>query len=1201
MKIKSTDNFSCYVSLFLFLIAGLLNVMSRAALAAPVLETDPASITDTLTEGTISSHTISLSNAGDGTLTYRILASETLSSEGPGAVTAFHSKKQPAVSGIPPYVRYVPGEIIVKLAPGTAVSARASVRNSIGATVIRSVPKLNLEIWKLPPAMHTTDSMVMSLNALSAERDVLYAEPNYIYTAAGLPNDPLFNELWGMHNTGQTGGTDDSDIDAPEAWDVFTGSPDVIVAVIDTGVDYNHEDLAVNMWRNEDEIPGNGIDDDGNGFIDDIYGYDFANNDPDPQDDHYHGTHCAGIIGAAGNNNIGVAGVTHHVRIMAAKFLDQSGSGPVSDAVEAIIYAVDNGAMILNNSWGGSAYSYALADAIVYANDHGALFVAAAGNNYADTDMEPFYPAGYDVPNVMSIAATDHNDYKALFSNWGPTSVDLGAPGENILSTFPGNQYALLSGTSMAAPHVSGAAALLKGYYPAFSFSDIKTTIMNSVDPVSPLAGITVTGGRLNVANALFNAIPGWINISGDVQGDIPAGFSAEITVRIDATGRAPGAYGANITVVSNDPVNPLYIIPVHVTILPDCCPPAAVNDLRISAYGITDALVRWTAVGDDGYNGRASGYDIRYSTVPLDENTWDNAIQAAGEPVPGDPGTVETFEISGLSSDTHYWIGMKVRDNAGQFSLLSNIAEITTVENRWVSVEAGGNHTAALKTDGTLWAWGYNAYGQLGDGTKTSRNIPAQTGSDRTWVSVTAGFEYTLALKADGTLWGWGRNNYGQLGIGTTIDKNIPVQIGGDHTWVSFAAGAWHTMALKADGTLWGWGRNNYGQLGIGTTIDKNIPVQIGSDHTWVSFAAGAWHTMALKADGTLWAWGRNNYGQLGNGTNIDSSIPVQTGSDHTWDYFSAGTWHSAALKTDGSLWTWGYNNFGQLGDGTSAGRTSPVLINMLPVAEPGGPYSASEGQAVRLDGTGSFDPDGSITNYEWDVDNNGVYECSSPSPLCDHAYSQQGAYTIRLRVTDKFGASDERTTSAYITDSSPIADFTGSPTGGDTPLSVNFTNSSTGYDSPLSYEWYFDGTDDGSPDATAVNPSNIYGPGVYSVLLKAVDSDSSVNSLLRTNYITVCYPPANIPGDPTVYSSLQAAYDAARELDIIQSRDVAFAEDLVMDRNIPVSMEGGYDCLHSSQTGTTTVDGDMAVIDGSVRIQSGTLMVMDGMSAAN
>ncbi|OAD21914.1 serine protease, subtilase family, partial [Candidatus Thiomargarita nelsonii] len=283
---------------------------------------------------------------------------------------------------------------------------------------------------------------------------------------------------------GQTGGTADADIDAVEAWDTFTGSHDVVVAVIDTGVDYNHVDLVDNRWINVGEIAGNGIDDDGNGFVDDVYGYDFVYGDSDPMDGHSHGTHCSGTIGGVGNNSIGVAGVAHTVRIMAVKFLDDSGSGSTDDAIESVLYAVDNGAHILSNSWGGDDFSQGLEDAISYANDHDVLFVAAAGNDGRDTDVSPHYPSSYDVPNVLAVAATDHNDAKPSWSNYGLTSVDLGAPGVDTLSTEPGNSYGYKSGTSMATPHVSGAAALVKGYNPGLSALDIKSLIMDSVDPV---------------------------------------------------------------------------------------------------------------------------------------------------------------------------------------------------------------------------------------------------------------------------------------------------------------------------------------------------------------------------------------------------------------------------------------------------------------------------------------------------------------------------------------------------------------------------------------------------------------------------------------------------------------------------------------------------------------------------------------------
>jgi subtilisin family serine protease len=210
-----------------------------------------------------------------------------------------------------------------------------------------------------------------------------------------------------------------------------------MVGVIDTGIDYNHPDLAANVWTNPLEIPGNGIDDDGNGYVDDVHGYDFVNRDGDPMDDHGHGTHVAGTIAAVANNGIGVAGVSWHAKVMALKFLDAGGSGWVSDAVEALNYATDMGAKITNNSWGGGEYSTALRDAIAAANSAGAVFVAAAGNSANNNDATPFYPAGYEGPNVIAVAATDASDTLAVFSNFGRNTVQLGAPGVGIYSTVP--------------------------------------------------------------------------------------------------------------------------------------------------------------------------------------------------------------------------------------------------------------------------------------------------------------------------------------------------------------------------------------------------------------------------------------------------------------------------------------------------------------------------------------------------------------------------------------------------------------------------------------------------------------------------------------------------------------------------------------------------------------------------------------------
>ena len=348
--------------------------------------------------------------------------------------------------------------------------------------------------------------------ALAAYRThplVAYAEPDYYLHMTATPDDLRYPEMWGLNNTGQTGGLFDVDIDAPEAWDITTGSGTTIVAVIDTGVDYNHPDLADNMWVNIAELNGKrNKDDDGNGYVDDIYGYDFVNGDGNPMDDQNHGTHVAGTIGAVGNNGIGVTGINWNVQIMALKFLDNRGFGSTSDAIEALQYAVANGATISNNSWGGDPFQQVLFDAIQNARNAGHLFVTAAGNgNFLgigqDNDASPFYPASFDLDNIIAVAATDHNDNRAIFSNYGATSVDLGAPGVDILSTTRNRTYSLFSGTSMATPHVAGVAALLRDLHPGWSYTQIIDRLLETVDPVAALEGRTVTGGRLNAAAAL--------------------------------------------------------------------------------------------------------------------------------------------------------------------------------------------------------------------------------------------------------------------------------------------------------------------------------------------------------------------------------------------------------------------------------------------------------------------------------------------------------------------------------------------------------------------------------------------------------------------------------------------------------------------------------------------------------------------------
>jgi len=352
------------------------------------------------------------------------------------------------------------------------------------------------------PAGETAKDLVKKL---SSDGSVNYAELDYKQSVAQtIPDDALFNQLWGLHNTGQTGGTPGVDIDAPEAWDHTTGSGDIVVAVIDTGFDYKHPDLVDNIWTNPGETPGDGIDNDGNGYIDDVHGINAIAGSGDPMDDNSHGTHTSGTIGAVGTNGIGVAGVCWNVKMMGLKFLGSDGSGYTSDAISCVEYANDKGANVMSNSWGGGAYSQALRDAIEAAKNTGILFIAAAGNAGTDNDAIPFYPASYDNNNIIAVTATDHNDQLAGFSCYGLNSVDVAAPGVNILSTIPGGGYDSYSGTSMATPHVSGLAALLKSYDPTWTWDKIKSRILAGAVPLASLDGLILTGGRINANDSLF-------------------------------------------------------------------------------------------------------------------------------------------------------------------------------------------------------------------------------------------------------------------------------------------------------------------------------------------------------------------------------------------------------------------------------------------------------------------------------------------------------------------------------------------------------------------------------------------------------------------------------------------------------------------------------------------------------------------------
>lgn len=360
------------------------------------------------------------------------------------------------------------------------------------------------EYRKMPEVLYAEPVFTIELDdpgPARTYRDLAKREP-----ADEIPNDPQFAEQWALNNLGQDGGKARADIDALKAWMKTKGSPEVVVAVLDTGVDYSHRDLATNMWMRPESVPQ--YIDDELGVFNDLQGFDATNNVSDPMDDNGHGTHCAGIVGAEGNNNEGIAGVNWNVQIMPLKFLGRGGFGTTKDAIEAINYAIDRkqkgvNVRVISASWGSTTYSKALEDAIRAAGEQGILFVAAAGNASTDNDKRPHYPSNYDLPNVISVAALDRTDSLASFSNFGAKTVHVAAPGREIVSTWLNDAYREASGTSMATPHVSGIAALVIAAEPNITVEKLRERILRSVDKIDSLNGKVLNGGRLNAAKAL--------------------------------------------------------------------------------------------------------------------------------------------------------------------------------------------------------------------------------------------------------------------------------------------------------------------------------------------------------------------------------------------------------------------------------------------------------------------------------------------------------------------------------------------------------------------------------------------------------------------------------------------------------------------------------------------------------------------------
>jgi len=510
-------------------------------------------------------------------------------------------------------------ELILTMRAGEALNTDALLRAYSSAQV--EVLNERSMVVRFPEG-ETVDLEAVA-QSMTNDRRVQAVEANMIYRLDDtLPNDPDFNKLYGLRNDGASGGVQGADLGMIKAWDFSTGSASVVIGIIDSGTDYNHPDLADNIWKNPGETgvdsngldrSTNGVDDDANGYVDDWHGWDFFNNDNNPMDDNSHGTHVAGTIGGRGNNGRGVVGVNWSVSMVPIKVFSGAGESSADILIKGIDYATALGLVATNNSWGGGGFSDAMLAAIQRANDKGILFVAAAGNNSSNNDNVAHYPSSYDVPNIISVASTDRKDALSSFSNYGVKSVHVAAPGSDIWSTVPNNGYGLKSGTSMATPHVTGLLALLKARYPALDAQAMKNRIIGATQLV-PQIQSTVKFGRISAASALED----------------------------------------------------------------DSVPPAAVQDISIVETGVKDLRVTWKESGDDGEVGQASRYLVRLSNEPImDDISWDAATTVLMSEVVRRDGMVNG-RITGLEYNQSAYIAVRAVDNVGNVSPASSSTGFT-------------------------------------------------------------------------------------------------------------------------------------------------------------------------------------------------------------------------------------------------------------------------------------------------------------------------------------------------------------------------------------------------------------------------------------------------------------------------------------------------------------------------------------------
>ena len=914
-----------------------------------------------------------ISCTGDGDDLDEGSADQALGAPDHDPAAAWSNQAGPAGPGGKP-LQFKSDEILVRFKSGTAAAGVSAVHARHAGQVVREyrLPS-SLQLVRVPQGM----TVEQALEDYRKDPEVDYAEPNFVYQLQAMPNDPSFGQLWGLHNTGQAGGAADADINAPEAWNITTGSSSVAIGVLDTGVDYTHPDLAANIFTNPGEIAGNGIDDDGNGWIDDIRGINAVGETGNPMDNNGHGTHVSGTIAGRGNNGIGVAGVNWSATIVGCKAFDPYGY--MDDILQCMDYFLElktrpnNPVDIIatNNSWGGGPFSQALYDAIGAHRQAGILFVAAAGNNGMDTDASPNYPSAYDLSNIIAVLATNRYDQRAWFSNYGARTVDVGAPGEDVYSTLPGNSYGTYSGTSMATPHVTGLVGLLKAQTPARSASQIKNLILTGGTPSQAAAGVTLTGRRIRADGSLTCTNQSIVNRFAPAGSSISTSVGTPVSLgMLSITCDGPSAGSQVVTVVETGASIPLLDATGSGEFVASYTPTAPGTRTLAFPNGDTVAV---TAVGN--YDAaRVVAYELVPITGTVLPLACDDCVASLQSPFP--------IRFAGAipGSTTLYVSSNGLLSFSGPNSSYSNTslpASFTSaIVPLWDDLYPGGGGSVRYEVVGQApsrqLVIEYRAVPHLGGGGAATFQVVFFEGSP------SIRFNY-----ADVIFNGAPFDRGGSATVGVQVAPGIARQF------------SFNTPSLANQmSLLWTMG-NPIAAAGPDQAVLPEAAVTLdgtGSSDFDGTIASYAW-TQAAGTPVTL--------------TGADSATPSFTAPAST------GTLTFQLEVTDN--------------EGKTGSDLVNVIVNLSPVAAAGDDFQAWTDLPGTLDGTASYDPDGTITGYQWTqlegapvtIQNAGTPVASFIGP------ATAGLLVFQLTVTDEHGFTSSDTVTVDVRlNHRPVAD---------------------------------------------------------------------------------------------------------------------------------------------------------------------------------